>query len=458
MVEVKAKSSLDPKGFDSGVDKMGKKVGKFEKQLGGLKGKIGAAFSIGAIAITTRQSIAFASELTDLSTALNLTTDEFQGLEVAALKAGLAKEKVRGIVTKLGIALGQAKEGVGTYVDAFVNMGISADRFNQMSVPETLEAIAETVVNAGEGSVELSSAWEILGARSGPALKEVLLEISNVGFVGLIDKAKEAGDVIDGSLLKRMDELEDRLQIGQRRIKVYALEGIGFLQDRITELAAFYGGLTQGVDAGIEAFDAERAGRNIDPGDALKKRRAAQAESGRIAAKGRADAAATAVIDKLRLELGKQGRALLQDSLSIQDRLAAREAELAATKKELAGISKDSTADRLKKMIEVSKLEREVLKLRKDQAKEQDSEAKKVLADEKKGKAAAEKLKKAGEGITVSTIGDRLARIGGQIGTQASPQARVAQAQLQIAKKQLEIVKELPAEIAKKLAPELGLA
>ena len=76
MAELKAKTSLDSKGFVKGTSKLNKSVDSFQKRLSPIGAKIGAAFTVGAITAFTKKVIDTGSALTDMSTQLSIGVEE----------------------------------------------------------------------------------------------------------------------------------------------------------------------------------------------------------------------------------------------------------------------------------------------------------------------------------------------------------------------------------------------
>lgn len=216
-ITLEAMLKMDNKQFKAGMRDSEGQAKKLQTNLAGVGRAIGAAFSVTAIASATRSIIRIGSEITDLAIQAGLTTDEFQALEHAAIKAGVAPDIFRTTMNKLSVVMGQAQAGMKTYIDLFARVGIEANELKNMSIQDVFTRIAKTMSESERGSVEFGAALELLGTRSGGKLIEVMERINQVGFKGLIDDVRNAGTLMENELLKRLDDLEDRLQVAKKR-------------------------------------------------------------------------------------------------------------------------------------------------------------------------------------------------------------------------------------------------
>jgi len=220
---LKALLKLDDKQYKSGMSSATKSTHAFRQSLAQVGTAIAATFSVGVILRFARSLTQLGSKISDLAYQSGLTTDQFQALEVAAIRAGVAPEKIRASLARLNISVGEAKRGLKSYLDWFKAVGISANDLDRMSIGEIFERVAKAASGAERGSTALSSAMQILGSRSAIQLREVLDQIANRGLQDMIDQSKKAGQIIDENLIKKMDKLEDRMQLLSRQSKVWGM-------------------------------------------------------------------------------------------------------------------------------------------------------------------------------------------------------------------------------------------
>jgi len=444
-----AKTKLDNTGFKAGIGGMKGEVKGFQSQLGALKGVIAGAFAIGGLVRLTRSAIAAGSTLTDLALQTGLTTDEFQALELTAINAGTPMEKIRGVLTKVSVVLGQAKSGMKTYVDLFNKAGISTERLATLDTPGALKAIADEMQGATEGSVKFGAILEILGTRSGIQLREVLTELSNTTLPGLIDRFKETGDIIDNNLLQLMDASEDSMQRFARRMK-FAIGGA------VTKTAAgfvvfgktlkgifvdFKGGEKAFSDAADSVFLLGTASlKSADAIDAIN-RAAAKAQELKI----------PKVIDEADVKLVSELAALMEkrrkEQLSLNEKIAEEKKLLADIKVDLSAEGQTKNAILQLKIDELG-IQEKLNKLQKEATKESEKKAKVDQKENQILEKADKKLDEIGKGITVSpALADRLATIGGQIGGAVSPAARSAERATQLDERRNALLREVKQQL-----------
>jgi len=349
-------TGLDSRKFNSGVDSMEKRTQRFSKVAMGLGAKIAGAFSVTAVAGMTRAAIRLGSEISDLATQAGLTTEEFQTLELASIKAGVSSDKIRTVMAKLSVVMGQAKRGMKTYVDMFNAAGISMEQLNRMSPAQVFEELSRTVTKATRGSEEFGAVIELLGTRSGAQLIEVMNQIANEGFQNMIDKAKEAGDVIRDDVIKELDNLEDELQLLERRMTLFfgkravgAMSGFDQWKKEVAEATEAFGGGLGGFMRGGGARHALAMGRESEDTKKLleyrERMRAVEENNANI--RDAADKKALEAAEKLKAT--QETRVwLLEQEERIQKQFKDQEAEKAAANvPKRAGAKVGPVSDRL---------------------------------------------------------------------------------------------------------------
>jgi len=398
MAEIRATTKLDSRGFEVGAGKMKKSIGGLSSSLKTLGGNLAAAFSIGAIARLTRSTIAFGSTLSDLANQSGLTTDQFQALELTALEAGVSQDKIRTAMSKLNVVMGQAKRGMKTYVDLFKEVGITQEELIQLDPAQVFERLGEVMANAKRGSSEFDAALEILGTRSGAQLIEVFQKLEKDGLDGLINKFKATGEIIDSSLITKLDEAEDKIQRFQRGTKVAMANVINFFDKA-------------GREAGRVVSRAFDKGSFKDLGIADVEKQVA--DQNRISVEAE---------KKKQRELKNLSDKQLEEQVS-----ASFDAAVKAAERE----------------------EKEQKKLAEKKMKQEETLAKKI--------ADAKKRFEGLEGDATREEVDRLARIGGTFGGAVSQEAQIARQQLDLDKKRNDFLSNLAPEIRRAFEENGGL-
>lgn len=408
MATVKVNTKLDNRGFSAGVRGMKSEVKGFGAQLKGIKGLIAGAFAIGAITRFVKAGINAASKITDLAVQTGLTTDEIQALTFASIEAGVAQEKIRAIISKLSVVLGQAKSGMITYVDLFNKAGISTERFIKLDTAGVLQAIAVEMQTATDGSVKFGAILELLGTRSGAQFREVMTALANKTLPGLVKQYEKL--ITAENKLIAADKVADA--------------GLKILQTTLAKVGGFVGAGVVGLGKmGKVLLLAAKSGETL--------------------------ASAFAEIRKeTRAEFGV---------LDPKEFAAKRALDIAAKKREI----EDFGIRKSEQFIEKEKLaakEREKQLEKEVKAREKISDLR--LREIEKTIKAEDKLAaiQAGRGAAVGAeAADRLARIGGFVGGRISPAARTAERTIKIQEQTRDFLKDLPREIARELRDLFGL-
>ena len=429
MATIRAKSELDSRGFKKGTDKMKGSVKSFQGGLGKLKVAMASAFAVVGIVRSLRALTMFGSTLSDLANQSGLTTDQFQALELASLKAGVSQEKIRTVTSKLAVTLGQAKTGMKTYVDLFDKAGISFKEVQNMDMAGAIQKLSEAFTEAEPGTVEYGAILELLGTRSGAQMKEVLASIAEETLPGLTQKFRESGDVIDSNMIKQLDSAEDSIQLFSRRIKSSAIIALDFLIKKFQE--------TKAVIKGVSSAFAEGFFKAIK-GDF----------------KGALDS-----------HLGALNRGAANLSMLQSERKAKQKKDLEEqiAKETKAKETMEKSNARARERIAAEAQAKIDAKAKTEADKKAKEEAKAKEAAVKEADVKADKIAKAKEkfgditGSGGGAEGDRLSRIGGTIGGQTSGRMTIERAMLDLTKKQNDFIEKLPPEIGKEISRQMFL-
>jgi hypothetical protein len=262
-------------------------LGRVERQVGGLAGKLDSAFSgltstLGAlagaagVAALTRfvqQGIDAADALDDVAQKSGIAVESLSALGYAAKIEGINVEAFGGSITKLNVNLQAAAQGSKEMQLAFAAVGISASEINNIRPDEAFRRIAEAFANLSDGSEKSALAVRLFG-KSGADLIPLL----NGGAAGLSRAAEEArrfGLIVSSETAAAAGQFNDNLA----RLKLSA-EGLGVVIGTavLPSLTKF----TEELLAGVRIFDGFASaiyniGFGIDPfkslGDNLRATR-----------------------------------------------------------------------------------------------------------------------------------------------------------------------------------------
>jgi len=412
--QIKTKATLDGKEFQAGITGIKQSVQSLGsgqiKQLGGM---IGGAFAAGAIVSFGKELVDNAGKLQDFADSTGVSTDEMQSLSATARKYGADSGFVESKLAKLKDSQESVLNGNGAMAEAFERLGISQKDAVGMELPELLEKIAAGSKNSATSFDDLNT---IFGKDAAKQLSGMLGELADKGMGGLIDSAKAAGQVIDADVIAKLDDMGDSIDEVKGRIQTGATELLGWMADKVTDAAAFWGAVS-GVgwdeaskqqSEGKIGVEAERAERKKDREAAIKKRKDEAANRAKLLAEK------TAAEEKAKIE--KQ---------------VASDTEKAANEKKKAEEKAASDAEKLaeKEANRIEKIEDKKAQLL-ERRNEQMTEAQKI-----------------GFGQIRAT--DSLAQYGRYVGRQTQKDTGVFERQIKIMEKTKEIQAEYLAELKK---------
>jgi hypothetical protein len=263
IAQLKAVLKMDNAQYKAGMRDSKTSTKSLQQSISKVGAAIAGAFSIGIITRFARAATQLGSEISDLATQSGLTTDQLQALEVSAIRAGSSADRIRTIFSKISVTLGQAKSGMKTYVDLFEKLGISQRELSRLDTAGAFERISQVMATASQGSVEFGAGLELLGTRSGARVLEVMREINDVGLNGLVKSAQEAGQVIDADVIKKLDEIEDKLQLTGRRLKGVFGGLLVSLVSGIEDAAKYLAAKVVSIETGVSTRDVIAAERGV---------------------------------------------------------------------------------------------------------------------------------------------------------------------------------------------------
>ena len=220
--------SARDKQFTKAMDRAQKRVERFSKKsqkdlsrttksfsnLSNMVGKLGIAFSTGALATglarSIDQSTKFAKELTNLSNLAGVGVEDFQRFSFAAKTVGVEQDKLADILKDVNDKFGDFLiTGQGPLVDFFEQIapkvGITADAFRGLSSADALGLYVEMLEKAGVNQQQLTFFMEALASdatlltplltKNGEAMDKLAEKADNLGLVLSADLVSDASDL-----------------------------------------------------------------------------------------------------------------------------------------------------------------------------------------------------------------------------------------------------------------------
>ena len=203
-----AKLGLDTKAYQKGLKNAQGKTNVFmaaAKKLGPILATVG-------FTSLAKQAIDLGSRLSDLAIKLNISVEALQVLRFASQEAGTKAEVLNRAIRNVQLRTEEAAKGVTSYADAFTVLGISVSEFKQLPIEERFVKIADALKDAEDKQAAYNAVSRILGEKAGPELMEVLKRLSDEGFDGIAQSAKDAGQVMSEDTAQRLDIFADRIE------------------------------------------------------------------------------------------------------------------------------------------------------------------------------------------------------------------------------------------------------
>ena len=207
MADISVKLNGDNSNFKRMIDDATASTNSFVRSFETLAPALSAAAIVGFF----KNVIATGGALQDLAERLGVNTTTLQSFNFAVKQAGGTTEQASQVWTKAQVALDGLMSGEEGATRSFEKLHLTAKDFIGLTLEQSLEKIAKSYSENAEEAGAFSAITEILGTRSAPILNEALKKLGAEGFEELNKAAKAAGQVMDESAIKKMDEFSDRI-------------------------------------------------------------------------------------------------------------------------------------------------------------------------------------------------------------------------------------------------------
>jgi len=199
------------RGIEDRFNKINPKFdGMFNSFNRGLIGAVAGGFALEQVIQKIRTSIGEVDDLGDMSERVGLSTDAIQALRHTLGQAGGDASLADKAFDKFSDSVAEAALGSGYLMKVFNANGValrnSAGTLRDNN--DLLVDFARLVTNAETPQERLKLATDAFGRQAGPKMVGMLKEIAEQGLPALIQKAKEAGVVLDQGLIDKAGELD----------------------------------------------------------------------------------------------------------------------------------------------------------------------------------------------------------------------------------------------------------
>ena len=190
---IKIDLDLVTKRFDRQVRNTKKQMTGLEKSAGLLRGSLGTlvpAAGAAGLSLLVKNSIEGQAALFDLSTRLNVSTEELSRLQYAAEQSGVSVNTLNLGLQRQVRRIAEAAKGQGEAVKALDELGLSAARLNELSPDQQFKVLADSIKEVENPADRVRLAMKLFDSE-GVALIQTMTE----GSEGLNKFAEESDRV-----------------------------------------------------------------------------------------------------------------------------------------------------------------------------------------------------------------------------------------------------------------------
>lgn len=216
--DLEFKAGLNDSAFQAGLKRMEAAAGKAAKGVANtMAGYAAGALSIGKLVSFGSDIVDIASDIHDVSAALNISTDALQGQQAAFAMAGVDAEKYRMGMFKISEAQQAVINDDDKMRTAFETLGMSFEQVASSGVDELVYRMADGLSSAEDHGKALSAVLDILGSKSGTRFAQALIQ-GRSELQGFAESAKK----IKPDAIVALEKAGDAASEAMRQLKVEA--------------------------------------------------------------------------------------------------------------------------------------------------------------------------------------------------------------------------------------------
>lgn len=216
IVSLLAKIGFDGTQFQQGLRKAGQLMGDFGFSAGTLKHQLAGVFSVFALERLGHHLLNAVTRFKDLSEQLNISTEEAQIFDAAAMHSGQRLEDLSGPLNKLAAARKNAAEGDEDLRATFLRMGVTLDDLQNPMLRniDLMRKIAEFIQKVNFTAREAAEFRELFG-KSGQRIAAIFRDLENVHIQPISDE-----DV------QKIHDMHHALEMLRLRLTAFAAGGV----------------------------------------------------------------------------------------------------------------------------------------------------------------------------------------------------------------------------------------
>lgn len=250
-----AKSRKVTQDFSKTIESQsGKMESKWSPALGKIKnflaGPLGITLSIAGAAAAMKKFTSNILEhgqaiesLGETAAGIGMKASQFMALEFAAKQTGVTTEQLTQALREFSVRTADAVKGTGETAEAFEAMGINAQDFLRLPMPERLGIVADKL-NAMQTEAERAAAAADLFGKTGKGVMLTMLAEGSEGIKKLTEAAERLGLVLNDDVVAAIgrsndaiDTMKSRSEGLWRQITAELLPALGATAEELDRLA-----------------------------------------------------------------------------------------------------------------------------------------------------------------------------------------------------------------------------
>jgi hypothetical protein len=187
---------------------------------GGLAGGILGGTSIAAISANAQRAIADMSNLAKTADRIDFNVEALQGLQRGFELAGTSADTLNSSLERFTRRIGEARNGQGAFLDVArrYNIELNDQNGQARTQEQILNDVADVIARTTDQAERLTIVNAAFG-QSGASLVNALAG-GSAALREMISEAREAGHVLDESLLRKAEVLDDKMFLLRQSAKV----------------------------------------------------------------------------------------------------------------------------------------------------------------------------------------------------------------------------------------------
>lgn len=221
---------LNNEQFKAGMASTRGQTSGLKTEFSALKSAIAGAFTVGALVSFIGKLKDYAGDVMDFADQTGASTAAVQALTAAGIDNGASQDKLRVGLQKLRAAQVDALEGNQTLRAAFERLGIKMEQIEEVGADRVFELIGTAIYTAENQTTALAAAGDILGTKLATSLIPILKAVGEEGLNPLIDRQREAGNLMEETMIVKIDKLGDRWENAKNKIAIAVANSITWME------------------------------------------------------------------------------------------------------------------------------------------------------------------------------------------------------------------------------------